>query len=72
MPSSLQLYTLADRCNYGNLHDEMIQDRIVVGIRDAALSDKLQLDAELTLTTAIVKVCQAEEVKKQQPLLRGE
>ena len=66
------LYTLADRCNYGNLHDEMIRDRIVVGIRDAALSEKLQLDAELTLTTAIAKVRQAEEVKKQQPLLRGE
>lgn len=50
----------------------MIRDRIVVGIRDSSLSEKLQLDAELTLTTAIVKVHQAEEVKKQQPLLRGE
>ena len=27
---------------------------------------------ELTVTTAIAKICQAEEVKKQQPLLRGE
>ena len=28
------LYALADRCNYGTLHDEMIRDRIVVGIRE--------------------------------------
>ena len=65
------LYALADRCNYGTLHDEMIRDRIVVGIRDSTLSEKLQLDAELTLTTAVAKVRQAEQVKKQQPLLRG-
>ena len=66
------LYTLAEHCNYGTLHDEMIRDRIVVGIRDSSLSEKLQLDAELTLSTAVTKVRQAEEVKKQQPLLRGE
>ena len=50
----------------------MVRDRIMVGIRDSSLSEKLQLDAELTLTTAIAKVHQVEEVKKQQPLLRGE
>ena len=66
------LYALAEHCNYGGLHDEMIRDRIVVGIRDSSLSEKLQLDAELTLTTAIAKVHQSEEVKKQQPLLRRE
>ena len=54
------------------LHDEMVCDRIVVGIIDSSLLEKLQLDAELTLITAIVKVPQAEEVKKQQTLLRGE
>ena len=66
------LYALAEHCNYGSLHDEMVRDRIVVGIRDSSLSEKLQLDAELTLTTAITKVRQAETVKKQQPLLRGQ
>ena len=66
------LYALAEHCNYGALHDEMIRDKIVVGIRDASLSEKLQLDADLTLTTAVAKVRQAEAVKKQQPLLRGE
>ena len=28
------LYGLAEHCGYERLHDEMIQDRIVVGIRD--------------------------------------
>ena len=50
----------------------MVCDRIVVGIIDSSLLEKLKLDAELTLITAIVKVPQAEEVKKQQTLLRGE
>ena len=53
---------LSDHCNYGTLHDEMIRNRIVVGIRDCTLSEKLQLDTELTLTTAAAKVHQAEQV----------
>ena len=65
------LYALAEHCNYGTLHNEMVRDRIVVVIRDSSLSEKLKFDV-LTLTTAIAKICQAEEVKKQQPLLRGE
>jgi hypothetical protein len=65
------LFTLAEHCGYGDLHDEMIRDRIVVGIRNSALSEKLQLDSELTLDKAITRVRQAEAVKQQQPLLRG-
>ena len=56
---------LAEHCAYGNLHDEM------VGIRNAALSEKLQLDPALTLEKAVIAVCQAEAIKEQQPLLRG-
>ena len=65
------LYALAEHCGYGALHDEMIRDRIVVGIRNARLSEKLQLDSELTLEKAVTQVLQAEAVKLQQPLLRG-
>ena len=65
------LFSLAEHCGYGNLHDEMIRDRIVVGIRNSALSERLQLDARLTLDGAISQVRQAEAVKQQQPLLRG-
>ena len=47
------LYRLAEHCNYRDLHDEMIRDWSVVGLRDAGLSEKLQIDPELTLDKAI-------------------
>ena len=65
----MELYTLADNCNYGDLRDEMIRDRLVVGISDAALSQQLQLDAELTLEKAKTKVRQREAVGEQQKVL---
>ena len=65
------LYTLAKHCQYGALHDEMIRDRIVVGIRNTALSEKMQLQPDLDLEKAIAQVRQAEAIKQQQPLLRG-
>ena len=66
----IALFSLAEHCGYGNLHDEMIRDRIVVGIRNSALSERLQLDARLTLDGAISQVRQAEAVKRQQPFSR--
>lgn len=42
-----------------------------MGIRDAKLSENLQLDATLTLETAMTKVRQSEAVKKQQPAMHG-
>ena len=47
------LYTLAKFCVFGDLHDELIRDRIVVGICDKKLSERLQLESELTLSKAI-------------------
>ena len=38
------LYSLTDNCAFGDLKDDLIRDRIVVGIRDKALSERLQLD----------------------------
>ena len=49
----------------------MIRDRIVVGICDAKLSEKLQLDRELTLETAVTQVRQKEVIRQQQSTLRG-
>ena len=54
------LHALAEHCDYKDLHDEMIRDRIVVGLRDAALSEKLQLDSKLTLEKAVTTAWQAE------------
>jgi hypothetical protein len=36
------LYTLSEHCGYNDLREEMIRDRIVVGIKDANLSVKMQ------------------------------
>ena len=49
------------------MQDEMIRDRIVVGIQDAALSEKLQLETDLSLESAIAKVRQSKLIKQQQP-----
>ncbi len=64
----MELYKLAESCNYGDMKDEMIRDRLVVGIRDNALSKRLQLDAALTLDKAKKTVRQQEAVGKQQQL----
>ena len=43
-----------------------------MGLRDAALSEKLQMDPGLTLEKAVTSARRKEAVRKQQPLLRGD
>ena len=50
----------------------MIRDRIVVGLRDRKLSERLQLEADLTLEKAITMGRQSESVRKQQSIIRGD
>ncbi|UYV82094.1 K02A2.6-like [Cordylochernes scorpioides] len=63
------LHSLAEHCNFEMLHDELIRDRIVVGVRDRALSERMQLDADLTLVKATLMAKQLESVKEQQSSL---
>ena len=65
------LYTLSEHSEYGNLREEMIRDRIIVGILNSRLSEQLQLDPDLKLETAVTKVRQNEAVKQQQLIVRG-
>ena len=67
----MELYKLADSCDYGAMKDEMIRDRLVVGIRDGPLSERLQLDPDLTLEKAKKMVRQREAVHDQQQVLKG-
>lgn len=67
----IAIYGLAEYCSYAGLHDKMIQDRIVVGLRDTKLSEKLQLDPELTLEKAVTQVQQAKAIQQQQSLVWG-
>ena len=46
------LYNLAADCNFGDLKDQLIRDRIVVEIRNQALSEQLPSDPELMLEKA--------------------
>ena len=61
------LHGLAEVCNFGNLRDELIRDRRVVGILGKQLSaEKLELDVDLTLEKAIIHPRQKETIRKQQ------
>ena len=65
------LYSLVETCDCGAMRDELLRDRLVVGIRDAALSERLQLDAELTLEKTEKQVRQKEAVKEQRKQLQS-
>ena len=45
---------------------------VVVGLQDATLTEKLQLDPDFSLKKAITIIQQSETVKKQQKTVRGE
>ena len=63
------LYQLVEDCEYGALKDQMVRDRLVVGLRDLALSQRLQMDPDLTLEKAKTLSRQREAVREQQGLL---
>lgn len=54
------LRVLAKSCNFGELHDSLIRDRIVLGIRSENTRRKLLCATELTLQRCI-NICRAEE-----------
>ena len=54
------------------LTDDMLRDRIVVGIRDQTLSQRLQTDPSLTFEKAKRAVRQKEAVHEQSNILQGD
>ena len=64
------LYAMIDNCEYGALRDEILRDRIVIGICDKGLSQKLQLNDKLTLESALVQVRSKEMINKQSHALQ--
>ena len=64
------LYKIAEGCNYGTLKEELIRDRIVVGVADDDLSEQLQSKANLTLQEAVELSRQKEARKESQPFIR--
>ena len=69
----MALYSLVEDCDYKEWKEEMIRDRLMVGIRDAALSQRLQMDSELTCTLEKAKkaIRQKVAVREQSELLCG-
>ena len=68
----LNLYKLIKTCGYGTLRDELLRDRLVIGVRDRQLSENLQMDSYLTLDSAIAKIKMHESVKGHQNTIRGD
>jgi hypothetical protein len=66
------LHKLAKTCDFGNLRNELIRDRIVVGIRNIDMSNKLMQDEKLDLDKAIKRAKAAEMVKAHQVFLQGD
>ena len=58
------LHCMAEHGQFGDINDELIRDRLVVGLRDTRLAERLQLDPELTLEKAANQARQSEAVKK--------
>ena len=67
----MALYELVQYCDYGEMKDEMIRDRLVIGIHDCSLSEKLQLDPALTLEKAKKTIRQSEAIHEQHKMLKG-
>ena len=65
------LFNLVESCNYNNFKEEMLRDCLVVGIRDTALSERLQMDSELTLEKATKLIRQKEAVHEHNSQLHG-
>ena len=60
-----ELRILASTCNFGTILDSMLRDRIVVGIADSFLRERLLRESDLTLEKA-TQLCRASELSKEQ------
>ena len=55
-----KLRSLAKSCNYGELTDRLIRDRLVVGIRENSVPQKLLQESKLKLPKC-TNICRANE-----------
>ena len=59
------LKTMSNTCEFGDLKEPLIRDRVVFGIQDNSVRERLVRDPDLTLQTAIEKVRSAESTNAQ-------
>jgi hypothetical protein len=55
----------AKRCEFGQQEETMLRDKVVFGIRDMAIKERLLREPELTLKKAL-DICRAAEASRQQ------
>ena len=60
-----ELKVLAKSCNFDTLHDSLVKDRIVCGITDSQLRERLLRETDLNLEKCI-RTCRAYELSKEQ------
>ncbi len=65
------LHQAVEHCEYSDIRNELIRDRLVVGIMDRSLSERLQMEADLTLDKAKKIIRQKEAVKEHETLLKS-
>ena len=65
------LHSLAENCDYNDLRETMIRDRLVARLLDASLSERLQLEPDLILQDAIKRARNSAAVKHQQTTVRA-
>ena len=59
------LYSLAKTCEWDKLEEQMLLMMVIIGMRDQNLSDRLQLESDLKLETAINTIRKSEELLRQ-------
>ena len=64
------LYAPVEFCNFGNLRDELIRDRLAVVSSINNCQRSYKLDVDLTLEKAIIQARQKETIRKQPTVLR--
>ena len=66
------LKTLSNTCEFGALKESLIRDRVVFGIQDNTVRERLLRDPQLTLQTATEKVRSAELTQAQLKQIRAD
>ena len=65
-----RLRQLASSCDYGNLTDDMLRDRLILGTKDSAARARMFRETDLTLARAI-DMCRIAEISQHQLLQIG-
>ena len=60
----------AQTCDYGELKDSLIRDRIVVGINSTQLKEKMLQDKDLSLESAVSRCKSAEMTQRQMQVIQ--